>query len=665
MKDSMKRFYFILFSLLIFVPTIFSQQLFYSTIINGGVTGTGFGIYNNSSITKSVNIPLGSTIKRAFLLAEREREADDIKVQLNGVSYVFNAETAISNKFIGYDAPPCIGYNSTINAIDITNEINPTTVNYTLQAPFQEEECLNGAYYGFYLYIVFEKSNLPKTVCNLFINNQDVNINNSYNLESLMPIDDSKDVGLGIETFFFCDTTHDGSYISVNNDTLGLVGGSELLEQNCSGVSSHFSYYNNNLIGIDNSIPNNSMSGTDALADIKDYVNYFDTSVNVAFSYKSPQMNGKKSNPVLLLMLTYTSPCDTFSATVTSDTTICYGEQLQLNATGGQTYKWATSSASVAQDTSGTNDVYGLSCSNCPNPIFSGDSSAVYTVRIWNNDSCSVVKPVRVGVSHPQKINVKMFRSICSFSTGKITVEDLPDKVVQLGAINPSGDTINPNSGNTFTGLTAGDYSVFYVDTFGCSADTLITVEPIIDTEAAFRTNPIKGTAPIQINLTNQSQNATDYSWWINDEYQGNSLSGFYTDTSGVYDIELIAWKNDSICADTVSFTVIVFDSLVASLPNIFTPNKDGTNDFFNVSINLPVRYQLSILNRWGNVVFKKEGDLQKGTHDLWNGRTQSGELVTDGTYFYAISFELDSKLVDCEITNCEVKKEGFLEVRK
>src|SRR5690554_2105725 len=240
-----------------------------------------------------------------------------------------------------------------------------------------------------------------------------------------------------------------------------------------------------------------------------------------------------------------------------------------------------------------------------------------------------------------------MFRSICSFSTGKIVLEDLPNNLFQLGAVNPNGDTISPNSSNDFTGLSAGEHTVYYIDEFGCSVDTLITVEPIINTVAQFNAYPKKGTAPIQINLTNQSQNATDYSWWLNNEYQGNSFSGFYTDTSGVYEIELIAWRNDSICADTTSFTVIVFDSLVVTLPNVFTPNGDGVNDFFNIETNLPVAYELSILNRWGNVLFENKGKLTKGTHNLWDGKTKNSELVTDGTYFYIISFQLDEEEVN------------------
>ncbi|WP_158276133.1 T9SS type B sorting domain-containing protein [Brumimicrobium oceani] len=77
----------------------------------------------------------------------------------------------------------------------------------------------------------------------------------------------------------------------------------------------------------------------------------------------------------------------------------------------------------------------------------------------------------------------------------------------------------------------------------------------------------------------------------------------------------------------------------MATLPNVFTPNNDGINDFFNVKVNLPVTYDLVILNRWGNVAFDWKGKLEKGQNNLWNGESKNGDKVSDGVYFYRIEF--------------------------
>ncbi len=68
------------------------------------------------------------------------------------------------------------------------------------------------------------------------------------------------------------------------------------------------------------------------------------------------------------------------------------------------------------------------------------------------------------------------------------------------------------------------------------------------------------------------------------------------------------------------------------TLPNVFTPNNDGQNDFF---IPFPYRgvkeIELQVFNRWGQLVFETtDPDI------LWNGtHKESNEPLSDGVYFY------------------------------
>lgn len=73
-------------------------------------------------------------------------------------------------------------------------------------------------------------------------------------------------------------------------------------------------------------------------------------------------------------------------------------------------------------------------------------------------------------------------------------------------------------------------------------------------------------------------------------------------------------------------------------LPNVFTPNGDGYNDVF-VPMNYPAnnpksnieRVDMTILNRWGNVVFQTNDPAIE-----WDGKDRkSGLNCSDGTYFY------------------------------
>jgi gliding motility-associated-like protein len=64
--------------------------------------------------------------------------------------------------------------------------------------------------------------------------------------------------------------------------------------------------------------------------------------------------------------------------------------------------------------------------------------------------------------------------------------------------------------------------------------------------------------------------------------------------------------------------------------PNAFTPNGDGRNDGFKViTYGNMWDYRLTIVNRWGQVVF-----LSVDPHEYWDG-TQHGVPCESGVYFY------------------------------
>lgn len=72
-------------------------------------------------------------------------------------------------------------------------------------------------------------------------------------------------------------------------------------------------------------------------------------------------------------------------------------------------------------------------------------------------------------------------------------------------------------------------------------------------------------------------------------------------------------------------------------LPNVFSPNGDGVNDEWKVT-KLPPSdtYELTILNRWGQIVFKSSDPAEN-----WNG-TSNGTNCTEGVYFCTL--ELTAK---------------------
>jgi gliding motility-associated-like protein len=84
---------------------------------------------------------------------------------------------------------------------------------------------------------------------------------------------------------------------------------------------------------------------------------------------------------------------------------------------------------------------------------------------------------------------------------------------------------------------------------------------------------------------------------------------------------------------------------LKPNIPNVFTPNNDGYNDEFVITLENEVLYDLKITDAKGNVIFESK---DKNKH--WNGTNQkSGEHCEPGIYVMAFRYQLvgmkDSKI--------------------
>jgi gliding motility-associated-like protein len=72
------------------------------------------------------------------------------------------------------------------------------------------------------------------------------------------------------------------------------------------------------------------------------------------------------------------------------------------------------------------------------------------------------------------------------------------------------------------------------------------------------------------------------------------------------------------------------------NIPNIFTPNNDGVNDQYKVTVNNYDFFELTIYNRWGEELFK--------TYDpdkTWTGLA-GNKPVSSGVYFYTLRIQMN-----------------------
>jgi gliding motility-associated-like protein len=91
-------------------------------------------------------------------------------------------------------------------------------------------------------------------------------------------------------------------------------------------------------------------------------------------------------------------------------------------------------------------------------------------------------------------------------------------------------------------------------------------------------------------------------------------------------------------CFDTAYVQIEVLEPPVITpvLPvgleptNVFSPNGDGKNDYYEFKLLNIVELDLTILNRWGQVVYESND-----VNATWDGKSQNGVDVIDGVYFY------------------------------
>ncbi len=105
----------------------------------------------------------------------------------------------------------------------------------------------------------------------------------------------------------------------------------------------------------------------------------------------------------------------------------------------------------------------------------------------------------------------------------------------------------------------------------------------------------------------------------------------------GTYIVELI-----NTCSDSIFQFELEHENCLTELiyiPNTFSPNEDGVNDYFSIWISdnwLSPEIKVSMYNRWGEQVFYSEDPSFS-----WDGRFK-GKLVNPGVYVYYFELEVE-----------------------
>ncbi|MDI1353680.1 MAG: gliding motility-associated C-terminal domain-containing protein [bacterium] len=213
-----------------------------------------------------------------------------------------------------------------------------------------------------------------------------------------------------------------------------------------------------------------------------------------------------------------------------------------------------------------------------------------------------------------------------------------------------------PGLTNAYVFTKPGSYQVVFNfwddEAVGCSTQVvlknLITILPV--PKADFITNPsdISISAP-DVALTNLTKPLGDNNyvwtvWGMNQLFEVHPKITF--PEPGTYKISLRA-TNINGCSDELIKYVEVKNDFNIFIPNSFTPNFDGLNDYFLPVFSPfgldPNSYLMEVYDRWGHLVFSGK-DHTKG----WDGTFQNkgAEELKEDSYTYRIKFrDLEGKV--------------------
>jgi hypothetical protein len=304
--------------------------------------------------------------------------------------------------------------------------------------------------------------------------------------------------------------------------------------------------------------------------------------------------------------------------TASGPTTLCQGGSVTLTSSYPTGNLWSTgsSNASIVVNTSGTYTVVNTNSFGC--------SSAPASIAVTVNPN-----PL-VDIS-----SLAIDSAFCGLSTGAIsgvTVSSGTSPYVYAW-YDATGNAAG--NGSSLSNLSAGTYYLIVTDNNGCADTTGNLVVPGTNgVQVNLTATPLSGYAPLNVEFTaTTTQAVSQYYWDMTSTGYTTSTdtTSFLYTSAGSYDVTVTVTDNNG-CTDSDTITILVDEEITIEVPNVFTPNGDGSNDLFLINTTGIDYLKVSIYDRWGVLVAVVEG-VNAG----WDGRATNGMRAVDGTYYFVL----------------------------
>lgn len=387
--------------------------------------------------------------------------------------------------------------------------------------------------------------------------------------------------------------------------------------------------------------------------------NFSNDSIRVAPTFAAPPLPSGSvvytisvTNPVGGCVATKTveityPPLTTSITTAVTNTVLCEGQNTNLSANGAFNYNWYYQQGStqvpistddtitVTPPAIGTNTYVVTGYAPCPS---STPDTKTITVTVIPKTTL-IISPIPDAtkcMNSPYVLTTGVGSTLPSNSGTPYTYAwtTLPGNAPAPGATNSPSYTVNSNATTTLVVTVNGVCA-------NSAADTVVIKNFADNLQIAINdsSSACAGT-PFVLNASASGGYPAYYYQWTMVPDNSNILSTtsvlnyISPDMSGNYTFVVVV--GDSCGYNRTTYQVInVLPPCSIIIPNVITPNGDGTNDFFKITnIEHHPNTNVTIFDRWGVKVFESPN-----YNNEWKG-----DGVSDGTFFYVIDVPDDKK---------------------
>ncbi|MCW3082798.1 MAG: hypothetical protein JWP12_164 [Bacteroidetes bacterium] len=308
-----------------------------------------------------------------------------------------------------------------------------------------------------------------------------------------------------------------------------------------------------------------------------------------------------------------------------------------INGNGGPyAYAWAPAT--------------GLSSSTISNPNATPAATTTYTVTATDGCSPAVTSTVTVTVL---PLPAPAFSADLTSGCAPLCLNLTDASTISSGSVNRWGWDVNDGANSFANGQTQshcfnnpGTYSITLIDTSaaGCISTVTyanyITVHsiPVAQFTAPANTSIIVPTVTYTDQSTVDNSSIAAWNWTFGDVLNTTTNTSTQQNPShlfsdvGTYCAHLVVTSTYG-CVDSSDLCVVIDPEFTFYIPNAFSPNGDGINDEFYGKGDFINDFEMTIYDRWGNLIFYTD-DINKH----WNGTANHGsEIAQMDTYVYVV----------------------------